>query len=193
VSPKFFRSARTLETWFESNHDRLDSQWIGFHKKSTGKEGITYADALDAALGWGWIDGIRKKVDDESYMIRFTPRKQTSIWSAVNIRRAEALARVGRLRPPGLAAFERRDPRRSGIYSYERESATLGPTMEKRFRATAGAWAFFSSQPPWYRKVATWWVVSAKKEETRARRLDRLIECSAAEERLAQVSSPPRR
>jgi uncharacterized protein YdeI (YjbR/CyaY-like superfamily) len=193
VNPKFFRSARAVHAWFEKNHARLDEQWIGFHKKATGKGGITYGDALDAALCWGWIDGVRKKIDDEGYMIRFTPRKQTSIWSAVNIRRAEALKHEGRLMTPGLAAFERRDLQRSGVYSYERARAAFEPAMEKRFRANAKAWTFFSAQPPSYRRVSTWWVVSAKREETRARRLGQLIECSTAGERLPQVLSPARK
>jgi uncharacterized protein YdeI (YjbR/CyaY-like superfamily) len=191
ANPKFFTSASALQTWFEKNHARLDEQWIGFHRKATGKGGITYVDALDAALCWGWIDGLRRKIDHEGYMIRFTPRKQKSIWSSVNIRKAEELKKQGRMMPPGLAAFERRDPARSGVYSYEREAATFEPAMVKRFRANANAWAWFSIQPPWYRKVTTWWVVSAKREATRSRRLDQLIECSAAGERLPQVLSPP--
>jgi uncharacterized protein YdeI (YjbR/CyaY-like superfamily) len=192
MEPRFFRSPAALDSWFQKNHDRVDVQWIGFHRKASGKGGIAYDDALDAALCWGWIDGVRKKIDDDAWMIRFTPRKKTSIWSTVNIRRAEKLMKEGRLQPPGLAAFERRDPERSGVYSYERDSAAFEPAMETRFRANAVAWAFFSSQPPWYRRVTTWWVVSAKREATRERRLDQLIGCSADGERVSQVMSPPK-
>lgn len=193
VEPRFFRTPAALGAWFEKNHDRVEVQWIGFLRKHTGRGGVTYHDALDAALCWGWIDGVRKRIDDDSWMIRFTPRKKAGIWSLVNIRRYDALEKKGLIRPPGAAAFARRDAKRSGVYSYERDAARFDAAMEKRFRADAAAWAFFSSQPPGYRKVTTHWVTSAKRESTRERRLDQLIRCSAAGERLPQVVGSRRR
>jgi uncharacterized protein YdeI (YjbR/CyaY-like superfamily) len=146
------------------------------------------------ALCFGWIDGIRRSLGDESYTIRFTPRKPRSIWSLRNVQHVEELIREGRMTPAGLAAYEVRKPERTGIYSSEqRQSARLDPGQEERFRADPAAWEFFQAQPPSYRKTAIYWVVSAKREETRARRLAQLIEDSAAGRRLAQLTAPSRR
>ena len=144
----------------------------------------TRPESVDAALSYGWIDGIRKRVDDISYTIRFTPRRRGSIWSAVNIDRAYELIKLGLMRPPGLKAFELRDEKRSRIYAYERAHQSFAPDDEKRFRANKKAWKFFNEQPPWYRRVATHFVVSAKRDETRARRLEKLIDISAQGKRL---------
>jgi len=140
---------------------------------------MTWPESVDEALSFGWIDGVRRRIDDASYSIRFTPRRPGSIWSAINIRKIEALRKAGRMAKAGLDAFAARDEKKSAIYSYENRPQTLEPDAEKRFRASRRAWAWFTSQPPWYRRTASGWVMTAKKPETRARRLAALIECSA--------------
>jgi len=188
--PVFFSSPAEFAKWLAKNHAARTELWVGYHKVATGKPSMTWAQSVDEALCYGWIDGIRKRVDDEGYMIRFTPRKPRSQWSAVNLRRIAALEAEGRVQPAGRAAFEARRPGDTG-YSYEeRNAATLAPADEKRFRANAAAWNFFNSQPPSYRGIASFWVVSAKKEETRQRRLTTLITDSAAGRRLSQLARP---
>ena len=183
--PRFFRTPAAFSRWLEANHDKHSELWVGFYKKASGKPSITYPEAVDEALCWGWIDGIRKTVDAIAYTNRFTPRKPTSNWSEINTRRVEALIAEGRMREPGLRAFEARKPERSGVYSFEqRKAPQLDPALEKRFRAKRAAWAFFEAQPPGYRRVTTWWIVSAKKEETRLARLEKLIAASAEKRRL---------
>ena len=190
----FFASPADWRAWLEENHDRASELWVGFHKKATGRPSITWPEAVDEALCFGWIDGIRRSLGDESYMIRFTPRKARSTWSAVNIARAKELVAEGRMRPAGLAAFEARSDDRSAIYAYEqRHAAKLAPDEEREFRANERAWEFFQAQPPWYRKNTLWWVVSAKREETRARRLRTLIEDSTNGRRLRRLTPRPRR
>lgn len=181
---RFFRTSADLRRWLERNHDKARELWIGFYRKDSGKGGITYAEALDEALSYGWIDGIRKKIDDVSFTNRFTPRKKNSIWSNVNIRHIARLTREGRMMPPGLAAYNAKDERRAGVYSFEREKAELEPAMKTRFRKNPKAWKFFDSQPPYYRKLAAWYVISAKRDETREKRLSDLIACSARQTRL---------
>lgn len=181
---RFFRTSADLRRWLEKNHDKARELWIGFYRKDSGKGGITYAEALDEALSYGWIDGIRKKIDDVSFTNRFTPRKKNSIWSNVNIRHIARLTREGRMMPPGLAAYNAKDERRAGVYSFEREKAELEPAMKTRFRKNPKAWKFFDSQPPYYRKLAAWYVISAKRDETREKRLSDLIACSARQTRL---------
>lgn len=184
----FFPSQPEFRQWLEKNHDRVKELWVGFYKKDSGRPSITYPEALDEALCFGWIDGVRKKYEDDSYTIRFTPRKPKSNWSRVNIRRIEQLIGLGRVALPGLKAFEVREEQRSGVYSFEQDKAELDPALEKEFRAYPKAWDFFQNQPPGYRRTATWWVVSAKKEETRARRLRQLIEDSDAGRRLGLLA-----
>ncbi len=157
---------------------------MGFHKKGSGKPSITWPESVSEALCFGWIDGIRKRVDDDSYTIRFTPRRRGSIWSAVNIKLVRELADQGRMQAAGLKAFEARKPNKSGIYSYEQRRAGLDEPYEGRLRKNTAAWEFFQAQPAGYRKMMCWWVVSAKKEETRLQRLDKLIEASAKGRRL---------
>ncbi len=152
---------------------------MGFAKKGSGRAGLTYPEALDEALCFGWIDGVRRSVDAERYTIRFTPRKPTSVWSAVNIARARELVAAGRMAPAGNAAFERRDEKRARLYSYERARVRLDHEYERTFRRNARAWSFFQAQPPWYRRTSTWWVMSAKREETRNRRFASLLDFSA--------------
>jgi uncharacterized protein YdeI (YjbR/CyaY-like superfamily) len=149
------------------------------YKVRAGDRGMTHPQAVDEALCFGWIDGIRRSLDGVSFTVRFTPRKPRSIWSRVNLARVKALAAEGRMAPSGRAAFEARDPRRTGIYSFERAALKLTPAFARRLRADAAAWAFFQSQPPWYRRVSTFWVMSAVKEATRLRRLATLIAYSA--------------
>ena len=190
AKPVFFESPSELRAWLEKNHASEDELFVGFHRKASGKPTITWPEAVDEALCFGWIDGVRKGVNDTSYMIRFTPRRARSVWSAVNIDRAHELKRRGLMTPAGLAAFERRSEERSRIYSYERKNARFDAPAEATFRKNRKAWEFFEAQAPSYKRAATWWVISAKKEETRARRLQTLIADSAQGRRLAFLTRP---
>jgi uncharacterized protein YdeI (YjbR/CyaY-like superfamily) len=174
--PRYFRNGAELRTWLEKNHDSASELWIGFFNQRSGKTGITYREALDEALCFGWIDGVRKSVDDGRYRQRFSPRKARSMWSVVNMKRVEELKARGRMCAPGLAAFEKRDETTSGADSIARANAAFTSAHKQRFRANAKAWAFFQARPPGYRHLATWFVMSAKKDDTRRRRLDTLIE-----------------
>ena len=186
---KFFATPAKFRDWLERNHAKAKELWVGFYKKETGRPSITWPESVDEALCVGWIDGIRKRLDDESYAIRFTPRNPQSIWSAVNIKRVAELSREGRMRPAGLEAFERRADDKSAIYSYEqRKTAAFDEAAERQFRSNAKAWAFFESQPPGYRRLATFFVISAKKDETRQKRLARLIADSAAGRRIGELA-----
>ncbi len=187
VRPTFFATPADFRRWLADHHAERDELWVGYYKKATGRPSITWPESVDEALCFGWIDGLRKSVDGESYMIRFTPRRSGSVWSRVNLERVTALTEAGRMMPAGLAVYEKRDPDKSGLYSFEREGARLTKTQEKEFRSRPGAWAFWEAQPPGYRKQATWWVVSAKREETRARRLATLIADSEKGLRIKQL------
>lgn len=178
MKPRFFKSAADFRAWLEKHHNREQELLVGFYKRELGR-GITYPEALDEALCFGWIDGVRKRFDEASYTIRFTPRRQDSTWSAVNIKRARELMTAGRLAEPGLRAFRDRDEEKTRKYSYEREAAQLDPALEANLRADTKAAAFFDAQPPGYRKIAIFWIMSAKKDDTRARRFAHLVECSA--------------
>jgi uncharacterized protein YdeI (YjbR/CyaY-like superfamily) len=180
MKPKFFATPAEFRSWLEKHHADTKELLVGYHKKGSGRPTITYLESVEEALCFGWIDGVQRSIDDVSYCIRFTPRRERSSWSAVNIQRVEQLKAAGRMHPSGLAAFDRRSKDRSGTYSYEqRDKARLEPAHERRFRANRKAWDFFTAQPAGYRTMAVWWVVSAKKEETRLRRLATLIEDSA--------------
>ncbi len=189
---RFFPTPSAFRKWLESHHASSTELWVGFHKKATGKPSITWPESVDEALSFGWIDGVRKSVDEDSYTIRFTPRRSASTWSAVNIRRAQALISEGRMRPAGLAAFEARKEDRSRVYSFEQRPQTLPSSYERKFKKNGIAWKYFQSQPPWYRRTCTWWIVSAKREETRLNRLDRLIEDSANERSIAPLTRKAR-
>ena len=181
TTPVFFDAAEKFRAWLEKNHLTSSELWVGLYKKSSGRPSITWPESVDEALCVGWIDGIRKGVDDLSYMIRFTPRKRTSTWSEVNIGRVAELTREGRMQPAGLKAFAERMEAKSGIYAYEqRKMATLDAAAERQFRTRRKAWEFFETQPAWYRKTAIWRVVSAKRPETRQQRLENLIADSEA-------------
>jgi uncharacterized protein YdeI (YjbR/CyaY-like superfamily) len=198
MKPRFFKTPADLRKWLEHNHDSEDELWVGFYKKDSGRPSITWPELVDEVLCFGWIDGIRKGIDDERFMNRITPRRKGSNWSARNIKRAQELIELKLMEPAGLEAFEARRDDRSEIYSYEqRDRAVLDEAMEKRFRKSKRAWAFFESSPPSYRKTAVYWVMSAKRPETRERRLGSLIEHSAKGERVPPLaprirqSSPP--
>ena len=192
MKPTFFATPDELRAWLERNHDTAQELFVGFYKKGSGKPSLTWSDSVDEALCFGWIDGVRRPIDDVSYAIRFTPRRSRSTWSAVNVRKVGELTRQGRMTPAGIAAFEARSEARTGIYSHEQaETPVLEPDQERRFRADKKAWAFFQAQPPSYRKTAVWLVVSAKKPETREKRLAALIADSAAGRRLAQLERRP--
>jgi len=193
AKPRFFAKAGDFRAWLEKHHASASELVVGFHKKHTGRPSMTWTESVREALCFGWIDGIRRSLGDDGYTIRFTPRKPSSNWSSLNVRHVEELIREGRMAPAGLAAFEARRPERTGIYAFEqRHSARLEPAQEKHFRANRVAWEFFQSQPPSYRQTAVYWVVSAKREETRSRRLAQLIEDSAAGRRLARLTPPGR-
>jgi uncharacterized protein YdeI (YjbR/CyaY-like superfamily) len=179
MKPRFFSSPAQFRQWLERNHDRESELLVGFHKKSATKKSITYNEALDEALCFGWIDGVRKNLDETSYTIRFTPRKSKSFWSNINVSHVERLIKAGRMHDAGLEAYARRDPERTGIYSFENRPKELAPEYEKTFRAAKAAWKFFETQPSGYKRLVIFWVMSAKQEETRTKRLQRLIESSA--------------
>lgn len=185
LEPIYFESPAAFRRWLAANHDTAIEVLVGFHKSHTGRPTLTWPESVDEALCVGWIDGVRRRVDEERYTIRFTPRRPGSVWSLINIRKVEALIREGRMTAAGLRVFEARRPHRSGIYSFEaRHDAALDAAETRRFKADKAAWAFFQAQPPGYRKVALFYVVSAKKPETRERRLGTLIADSAAGQRI---------
>jgi uncharacterized protein YdeI (YjbR/CyaY-like superfamily) len=177
-----------FRAWLDKHHGKAGELLVGFYRKETSRGGITYPEALDEALAFGWIDGVRKRVDVESYTIRFTPRKPGSIWSVVNIRRVEVLISQGRMKPSGLRVFRERGERKARLYSYERDQAKLDPALDAILRASKKASSFFDAQPPGYRKLVTFWIMSAKRDETRARRLALLIERSASGKRIDQLN-----
>jgi len=184
VKPKFFRSGDAFRAWLDKHGATERELWVGFYKKASGKGGLTYAEAVDAALCFGWIDGVKYKVDESSYQHRFSPRTAASYWSAVNTKRMQQLIEDGLVAAPGLAAFERRDRKVTRKYSFERKSAAFDPAALRVLKANKAAWAFFTAQPPGYQKLLTFWVMSAKQEETRLRRLATLTERSAKGERV---------
>jgi uncharacterized protein YdeI (YjbR/CyaY-like superfamily) len=191
MEPTFFATPADFRAWLERHHESHSELIVGFHKRGTGRPSITWPEAVDHALCFGWIDGVRRRIDDTSYSIRFTPRKTRSTWSAVNIKRMKELVEEGLVAPAGLAAFESRTDDRSAIYSYDqRKSAKLEPDQERRLRADERASAFFEAQPPSYRRAAIHWVTSAKRPETRERRLVQLIEYSAAGRTVPPLTRP---
>jgi len=184
VQPTFFKTAREFERWLAANHRKERLLLVGFYTVGSARPSIRYPDALDAALAYGWIDGMRKRLDSETYTIRFTPRKTDSYWSAVNTKRARALIRQRRMKPAGLAAFKARDEEKTRRYSYERDNAVLDAASLRALKADREAYAYFEALPPWVKRVVTHWVTSAKREATRARRLAHLIERSRAGKRI---------
>lgn len=175
MAATFFPTSKEFREWLEENHKKEKELLVGFYKVSTKKLSITWSESVDQALCFGWIDGVRKSIDDESYSIRFTPRKPTSIWSAINIKKVEELTQAGLMNPEGLKAFELRKEEKSAVYSHEKELATLDPEFEKQFKANKKAWEFFNNQAPSYKKVMLHWIMRAKQEKTRLSRLEKTI------------------
>jgi uncharacterized protein YdeI (YjbR/CyaY-like superfamily) len=192
MEPKFFATPAAWRHWLQKRHDQEKELLVGFYKKDSGKPSITWPESVDVALCFGWIDGVRRSVDDVSYSIRFTPRKARSIWSAVNVKRVQELTKQGFMHPAGIKAFEARQEERSGIYAFEQQSVEFESSQERQFRANGDAWKFFRSQPPWYQRTATWWVVSAKREETKKKRLAILIKDSAEGRTIRQLTRRPK-
>jgi uncharacterized protein YdeI (YjbR/CyaY-like superfamily) len=192
MNPTLFRTPAEFRKWLEKHHTTADELWVGYYKKSTGKPSITWPESVDEALCFGWIDGIRQSVDEASYQIRFSPRRPGSIWSVVNISRAQALIEQGQMRPAGLKAYEARQENKSGIYSYEQRSAELEEPYQRLLKKNKAAWDFFQAQPPSYRKTVSWWIVSAKKEKTRLKRLEKLSAYSTQGQRLPEMTSKSR-
>jgi uncharacterized protein YdeI (YjbR/CyaY-like superfamily) len=180
MKPKFFSNSLKFRKWLEENHTKKKELLIGFYKKSSGKSSITWPESVEQALCFGWIDGIRKSIDAESYSIRFTPRNPKSTWSAVNIEKVEELKKLGLMGPAGLAAYKKREDNNSKIYSFEQRIVQFDPQHEDIFKKNKKAWNNFQLQPPYYRKTVTHWVMSAKQEGTRFKRLNTLIKDSEA-------------
>ncbi len=194
MEPLFFTRLEDLRAWFEANHDRETELWIGYYKKGSGRTSVSYAESVEQALCFGWIDGIRRSIDEHSYANRFTPRRPGSNWSLANVQKVQELMAAGLMHEAGIRAFESRKDHRTGVYSFEQAAAAaLTPEEEQQFQANARAWAFWESQPPSYRKVALHWVTSAKKDETRARRLTQLISDSEEGLRIALVRRTPKK
>ncbi len=193
MKPTFFATPAAFRAWFEKHHAEAQELLVGFYKKDSGKPSITWPESVDEALCVGWIDGIRKRIDDERYMIRFTPRKARSIWSAVNIERVKELEKLGLMQPAGRKAFQARTEDKSVVYAYEqKQDAQLTGPYEKQLKANKKAWAFFQAQAPWYQRTASWWVISAKQEKTREKRLATLIEDSENGRTLRQFTRTPK-
>jgi uncharacterized protein YdeI (YjbR/CyaY-like superfamily) len=186
---QFFKSTIELGRWLENHHAQAQELWVGFYKKGTLKPSVTYREALDGALCFGWIDGVRKSLGSDSYTIRFSPRKPRSIWSAVNIKRAEQLTKLGLMQAPGITAFAERLPENQDRYSCEKGDRSLADKYIAQLRANEAAWRFFQAQPPGYQRKASWWLMSAKKEETRLKRLGILITDSEHGQRIAALTS----
>jgi uncharacterized protein YdeI (YjbR/CyaY-like superfamily) len=180
MTPTFFPYQSGFRKWLKQNHKKETELLVGYYKVNSGKPSMTWAQSVDEALCFGWIDGVRKSIDEDSYCIRFTPRKPTSIWSAVNIKKVEELIKQGLMQPAGLAGFEKRKESKSRIYSYEKEATKLAADYEKKFRANKKAWAFFTSLAPSYQKLGIHRVMDAKQEKTQLSRLEKLITESEA-------------
>jgi uncharacterized protein YdeI (YjbR/CyaY-like superfamily) len=193
MDPTYFTSPAEFRAWLQKHHANAKECLVCFYKRGSGKSSMTWPESVDVALCFGWIDGVRKSIDATAYTIRFTPRKARSTWSAVNIRHMQELTALGLVQPAGHEAFARRSEARSGIYSYENRSlAEFTSAQERQLKANREAWKFFQAQAPWYRKTATWWVISAKKDETRQRRLNTLIRHSENSETLPHLTQKPK-
>jgi uncharacterized protein YdeI (YjbR/CyaY-like superfamily) len=191
MKPKFFKTPAAFRAWLEKNHDAADELLVGFYKKGSGKPSIDWPQSVDEALCFGWIDGIRRNIDEESYSIRFTPRRKDSHWSAVNVRKMKELTEAGKMTPAGQAAFDLRREDKTAIHAYEnRKEVKLDPALEKQLKANEAAWEYFQKRPAGYRHLALFYVMSAKREETRQRRVEKLIEDSAAGRPIGQLIGP---
>ncbi|MEO8572018.1 MAG: YdeI/OmpD-associated family protein [Chloroflexota bacterium] len=184
---RFFATPEELRDWFDANYATADVLWLGYHKKVTGRPSVVWSQAVDEALCVGWIDGVLRRIDDESHVQRFTPRRKGSNWSAINMAKVAALTAEDRMRPAGLAAFAARSEARTGVYSYERAPTVFADQEEDRFRADEAAWAYWEGRPASYRKLATHWVTGAKQATTRERRFSTLLQDSRAGRQLKQT------
>jgi uncharacterized protein YdeI (YjbR/CyaY-like superfamily) len=184
VEPTFFPTPAAFRRWLEKHHAKAAELWVGFHKKATGKPSLTWPESVDQALCFGWIDGLRKRLDDERYMIRFTPRRLGSIWSTINVRRVAALKKAGHMRAAGLAAFAARKANRSGVYSFEQRPQELPPQYVKVLKSHPGAWEAFQARAPYNRRAVIWWIIGAKQEATREKRLRLMIQLAAKGEEI---------
>ena len=184
MEPRFYKTQSELSEWFDKNHDKFAEQWIGYYKKSSGRQSIIWEESVEAAICYGWIDGLRKSIDEDRYMIRFTPRKKSSNWSLKNIKTAEALIKKGAMHPAGFQAFKARKEDRTGVYSFEQEEAVFDKDFLTVFRANVKAWSFFTMQTPTYQKTVKHWVMRAKQEETRRKRLYELMSDSENERKI---------
>lgn len=189
----FFKNAQDFRDWLTKNHDKETEIGVGFYKKDSGKTGISYPESVEQALCFGWIDGVGRRIDDKSHMNRFTPRKKKSIWSIVNIDRVKKLTKDGLMTPAGMKAFEAREEKKTGVYSFEQKDLKLSSDIEKRFRAQKKAWQFFDVQTPSYKRAVYWWLQSAKKDETREKRFLKLCEDSSAGRTVRQFTPMDKR
>lgn len=187
----FFRRPSELRKWFRKHHASAAELWVGYYKKATGKPSVTWPESVQEALCFGWIDGIRKSLDEESYCNRFTPRRPRSNWSDINIKFVEKLTAEGRMTKAGLEAFAARSEAKSGVYTYEekQKQLTLDKKLERELKKNKAAWRYWEAQPPWYRRTTSRWIMSAKKEETKLRRLAALIEDSAKGRPIGPIAS----
>lgn len=193
MKPSFFATRDVFRRWLEHHHATADELLVGFYKKGSGMPSISWPESVDEALCYGWIDSIRKSIDENTYTIRFTPRKPGSTWSGINIKRAQELIQQGKMCPAGFKAYEARKENKSGIYSYEQRAVDLEDPYKEILKKNAAAWRFYEGQPPSYRKAIGWWIISAKREETRIKRMHKLIAFSAMGQRLPEFSlkKPP--
>ena len=191
-NPTHFKTPAAFRAWLRTHHRTAGSLVLRISRHHAADSGITYAQALDEALCHGWIDGVRRRLDAGSFSVRFSPRKPRSIWSRVNVRHAERLIQAGRMTKAGLAAFEAREESRTGVYSFEQRRTALTPAYRRRFQASQAAWAWFQQEAPWYRRTSSHWVMGAKREETRIKRLETLIACSGAGTRIGPLRRPER-
>jgi len=189
MTPTFFRTPSEFRKWLVKHRATADELLVGYYKKGSGRPSITWPQSVDEALCFGWIDSVRKSIDEVSYAIRFTRRKPGSIWSSVNIDRAEALIKQGQMQPSGLKAYEARRENKSGIYSYEQRTVELEEPYDRLLEKNKAAWSFFQTQPASYRKAVSWWIISARKEETRLKRLEKLTAYSVQGQRLPELTS----
>ena len=184
MNPTFFSTQEKFRAWLEKHHQTETELLVGFYKVNSNKPSMSWSESVDQALCFGWIDGVRKSIDEESYTIRFTPRKKSSIWSAINIKKVEELTKAGLMKEAGLKAFDLRSEERSRIYSHEKDLAILDPEFEKQFKANKMAWDYFNQQAPSYKKVMIHWIMSAKQEKTRISRLEKTIKVSEEQKRM---------
>jgi uncharacterized protein YdeI (YjbR/CyaY-like superfamily) len=184
IKPVFFKTPAAFRKWLEKNYDTAKEIYVGFYKKDSDKSGITWPEAVDQALCFGWIDGIRKSIDEISYTNRFTRRKPNSNWSAVNIKKIEKLTEKNLMHPAGIAAFQKKKEEKSAIYSYESEAAELPPIFQKKLKKDKKAWTYFQTRSNYYKKRTTHWIMNARTEETKIRRLEKLIEASGQAQQL---------